>query len=276
MPYATVMLVGTERESFADAQGHFRFTRLPFDTYHLRARQIGYAPVDTTIVLAGNAASSRCHPAHATGRSPIARGRRSGLTTLAAAWLRACPIQRSTRHSPASSRRSGRMQTGSGCCSRPTPSAIDASRRWSCGVTPGGTARCRWTPTKYESRARHPYRVGRVVYVDKDSHGHPVRLMYLPTFRDLADSTFLGTHCFHYGGTEVLGPMRTDAGAPHRLSSRGQHPSTRRGGIDLPGFGESHHSKGRLSIGERSSAAPISAWPHRDDDVPSDRHAWFP
>ena len=66
--------------------------------------------------------------------------------------------------------------------------------------------------TEYESRARHPYRVGHVVYVDKDSHGHPVRLMYLPSFRDLADSTFLGTHCFQYAGTESLGPMHTTPG----------------------------------------------------------------
>jgi hypothetical protein len=54
--------------------------------------------------------------------------------------------------------------------------------------------------TRYESRARRPYRVGHVLYTDTDSHGRRAEYMYLPTFRDLGDSTFLATHCWSYGG----------------------------------------------------------------------------
>jgi Carboxypeptidase regulatory-like domain len=48
--------------------------------------------------------------------------------------------------------------------------------------------------------------------------------MYLPTFRELADSAFLSAHCFTYGGTELLGgangvpALRVDFRPANRIS----------------------------------------------------------
>jgi hypothetical protein len=52
VPYGTVALLGTEWAAFADANGAFRLGGLPAGTYIVRARQIGYTPKDTTVVIA--------------------------------------------------------------------------------------------------------------------------------------------------------------------------------------------------------------------------------
>src|SRR5580700_11645163 len=52
IPYGTVAIVGTERAVFADAEGRFRLGGLASGTYIVRARQIGYAPKDTTVQVA--------------------------------------------------------------------------------------------------------------------------------------------------------------------------------------------------------------------------------
>jgi hypothetical protein len=53
------------------------------------------------------------------------------------------------------------------------------------------------------------YRPGRVTYALADSIGwHRITYMHIPTFLDLADSAFLGAHCFTFGGSrhEPHGP----------------------------------------------------------------------
>jgi CarboxypepD_reg-like domain len=47
VPYATVLLLGTDVAEFADSGGGFRLTHLVPGSYTLRARQIGYFPKDT-------------------------------------------------------------------------------------------------------------------------------------------------------------------------------------------------------------------------------------
>ena len=214
MPYATVMLVGTERASFADAQGHFRFTRLPFNTYNLRARQIGYAPADTTIVLAGNGPTVDI--SLRMQRVPV----RLPAVAVLGSHARGCgaPGAPDSAVDPALAGIFAQVRENADRFRMLLEAYPFRYRRLETVVLrsdPGEDSTLSVDTTEYESRARHPYRVGHVVYVDKDSHGHPVRLMYLPSFRDLADSTFLGTHCFHYGGTESLGPLHTVAWAPH-------------------------------------------------------------
>ena len=56
----------------------------------------------------------------------------------------------------------------------------------------------------YESRSQRLYHVGAVVYQELDESGQPRRVMYLPTFRDLADTAFLAAHCFSFAGEQRL------------------------------------------------------------------------
>ena len=56
--YATAALIGTDMARFADASGRFRFARLAPRSYRLRARQIGFTPVDTTVAVSGGPATT--------------------------------------------------------------------------------------------------------------------------------------------------------------------------------------------------------------------------
>ncbi len=63
--------------------------------------------------------------------------------------------------------------------------------------------------TSYDSRDRHRYSVGSVLYEERSERGTPQLMMYLPTLRDLTDSVFLAAHCFAYSG-EANHEMRID------------------------------------------------------------------
>jgi hypothetical protein len=69
-------------------------------------------------------------------------------------------------------------------------------------LDPGGSTVERTETATYESRSHQSYHPGEVVHDETDASGRSHRLMYLPTFRDLADTTFLAAHCFSFGGVE--------------------------------------------------------------------------
>ena len=203
VPYGTVLLIGTDRARFADSAGSFMLTRIAPGPYRLRARQIGYSPRDTAITVA---------------RGPSTTKVTLRLTRVAFT-LAAIKVQ-------------GRRSNG--CVAPGVPdsatnavlAAIFAQVRENVdrvGMVleeypfhytreelvilrndPGGDSTEHADTVTYESRARRPYQVGRVVYDEPGPSGPPQRMMYLPTFRDLADPKFLATHCFSLGGTERL------------------------------------------------------------------------
>ncbi len=212
VPYATVALLGTDHARFADSGGHFRLTRLRPRAYRLRARQIGYEPVDTTV---------------AVGQGPsvvtVTLRMRRIPTLLGAVMV------------------TGRK--GSGCVATgipdpkvdPTLAAIFGQVRENVDRTqllaeqypfrytreerriirrsPGGDSTDYIDSLSYESRARRPYEIGDVLFYRLDTVFHRAgpgdvprplirRHMYLPVFTDLADSAFLSAHCFRLGAME--------------------------------------------------------------------------
>jgi hypothetical protein len=205
VPFATVVLTpglsSVAVEGFADDRGWFAFDQLPPGVYRIAARQIGYAPADTEITVASGS---------------IVTGVRLRLERLVVV-LPTVTV------------------TGSNACR--TPGAPDSTAdpalvgifaqlrenvdryrimvdeypfRYTWGdslvhETGGGADSLVSVDTvAYESRARRPYRIGHVVYTEFDGHGRRRQLMYLPTFLDLADSMFLATHCFSYGGVQSI------------------------------------------------------------------------
>ena len=58
VPYATVLLLGTDVAEFADSNGAFRLNDLVPGSYTLRARQIGYFPKDTALTIAPGTAAT--------------------------------------------------------------------------------------------------------------------------------------------------------------------------------------------------------------------------
>jgi hypothetical protein len=202
VPYGTVLIVETGEERFTSAGGAFRIAGLVPGTYTVRARQIGYAPKDTTVQIAPA-------PAVTTVSIPLARlplilrtvrvqGHHSDKCVAAGIpdsavdpalaslftqvrenvdryrlLMREYPFryareeQRFTRYDPEGVRRDVRE-------------AVDTAI--------------------FESRVRRPYHIGNILYYDDDATGRRLLYMYLPTFGELGDSAFLAAHCFRYGG----------------------------------------------------------------------------
>ncbi len=210
IPYGTVTLGGTGHESFADARGRFRFTGLPLGTYHLQARQIGYSPRDTTIVLTAIATS--VDATLKMQRIPL----RLPIVAVLGAQARGCvtPGAPDSAADPALATVFAQMRENADRFRLLVDEYPFHYRRKETFIvrtdSAGRDSTISVDTTEYESRARRPYRVGEVTYVDTDAHGHRVRHMWLSTFRDLADSIFLAARCFRYNGTEDLGTRHTD------------------------------------------------------------------
>ena len=221
--YATVDLVNVGRVSFADARGAFRLTRLVPGQYHLRARQIGYTPLDTVVQVdpgpGETTLSLRLHRvalklarvsiAGRRGKGCVATGVPDSLVNPSLAGIFGQVRENVDRL---------RLLLDE------YPFQFAREERRFIRSDPGGDSTVSLDTVDYESRSRRPYKVGTIIYIDYDAVGRRTRMMYLPTFRDLADPTFLVAHCFTYGGTEELGGhgmqvLRVDFEPASRISA---------------------------------------------------------
>lgn len=204
VPYATVLLLGTDVAEFADSNGAFRLNDLVPGSYTLRARQIGYFPKDTALTIApGTAATTVAlrltqFPAlmplvKVRGRRPrgcVATGIPDSTVNPSLAAVFSQVRENVDRFRLLLER---------------YPFRYHREEQMLVRFEPGGDVPQYTDTVAYESRTERPYRVGGIVFVDSDAIGRRHRRMELPTFRDLADSTFLSTHCFSYAGVERLG-----------------------------------------------------------------------
>jgi hypothetical protein len=250
--YGTVLLIETGVTRFTDAEGRFRLTRLSPGTYTVRARQIGYAPVNVTVHVE-SAPSVTAVTIRMVHLPPIldlvtVKGRRSNecvATGVPDSTVdpRLAAIFAQARENVDRFR----------LVLEEYPFRFTREERVVLRLEPGGDSTEWIDSVSYESRAHHPYHVGGIIFVEsgirvlseilprkgtvaagqesaeeivhvldhdiehhvrkvaRDSLGdssyalrYSRRYMYLPTFRDLADSVFLSAHCFSYGGTRSL------------------------------------------------------------------------
>jgi hypothetical protein len=204
IPYATVSLTGNGRASFADATGAFRLARLVPGTYALRARQIGYAPLDTAVVidpaLGETVVKLRLHRIALRLAAVGIHGRRSKGCV-------ATGVPDSTVDRPLAAIFSQVRENVDRfrILLEQYPFTFSRAEEHLLRRDPGGDSTVAIDTVDYESRARRPYRIGGIIYIDFDAVGRRRRFMYLPNFGDLADPAFLSAHCFTYGGTETLG-----------------------------------------------------------------------
>ncbi len=195
VPYATAALLGTEYSRFADASGHFRLVRLTPRRYVLRARQIGYAPLDTTLAVTSGVVATvtlRMHRipvllklVRVIGHRPrgcVATGAPNPVAEPELATLFSQVRENIDRY---------RLLLDE------YPFRLVREERHD--LRNGASARMLGLDTvAYESREHHRYHAGGVVFSEGDQR-HRRRYMYLPTFEDLADTAFLATHCFSMG-----------------------------------------------------------------------------
>jgi hypothetical protein len=203
IPYGTVLLVETGVERFTDASGSFRIAGLTPGTYTVRARQIGYAPTDTTVRIdsapAVTTVSIRLTQLPVILGAVRVRGHRSNKCVAAG-------IPDSTVDSNLATiftqvrENVDRFRL----LMEQYPFRYSREEEHFTRYDPGGDprdARVSVDTTTFESRARRPYHIGGILYTDSDRAGQRRLYMYLPTFGELADPAFLAAHCFSYGGT---------------------------------------------------------------------------
>jgi len=204
IPYAVVDLGPGNPRRFTDDSGSFRFSGVLPGPYHLRARQVGYKPFDTTMVLTGDSAvvvavalehlvveleeirvvarsgaSSRCtepgppDPAVSPGFASIfdqLRQNAERYWLLADSYPAVYRMERRFGHPERSDRRLAVERTDT----------VDL-----------------------RTDARWQYAPGRVVSEVPGPSG-PETQMNLPGLPDLADTAFLANHCFWFGGLETM------------------------------------------------------------------------
>ena len=212
VPYATVALLGTDHARFADSAGHFRLARLRPRAYRLRARQIGYEPVDTTVVVGPGptavTVTLRMHrvPALLGAVTITARGAKGCVST-------GIPDPRVDPALAAIFEQVRENVDRTRLLSEQYPFRYTREERRIIRRSPGGDSTDYIDSLTYESRAHRPYQIGNVVFYRLDTVFHrsgpgdvprPIvrRHMYLPVFTDLADSAFLQAHCFTLGALE--------------------------------------------------------------------------
>lgn len=200
VPYGTVVVVGPDSSGrFTDAQGRFSLGSLGNGDYRLRARMLGFLPLDTTVTVDAR-------------RVPI-------VLKLRPVAIRLVTIPVIAK------RNQGCVATGFKNSRDPELTAIFAQLNLNVEryklVLDKYPFRYRreetefvrtnylnsvedstiWADTaEYDSRQRRPYHPGDIIFSDTNARGVPRRLMYLPTFLDLADSAFDAAHCFAYMG----------------------------------------------------------------------------
>ena len=193
--YAVVALQPRFPQRFTDASGAFDFTHVPAGTYHLIARQVGFKPLDTTVVVATDA------------------------QVVVTATLERLTVELEAISVVAGQ---GCTQPGPPDASMPELAALFGQLRESAqqykllattyqfryrmartftDVDEVGHELARSTDTvSYLSSALVHYRPGDVVSVATLPDGSTTRAVVLPTLTDLADSAFQAHHCFSFTG----------------------------------------------------------------------------
>ena len=194
-PYASIEVLDGGTKRFSNDAGEFSF-RLPPGRYHLRARQIGLAPHDTTVVLALGVASptlvlrlsalavrltdvtvrkaQKCTtPGLDSAETPVLFGIVAAVRENA---LREALLRRAYRFEYLVE---DVQRTG------PEGGAI--------------TARAVVDTLGYLSDATMPYRIGGTVFTDQSDPRGAWERMRLPGTLDFADRGFIAAHCFDYG-----------------------------------------------------------------------------
>jgi hypothetical protein len=205
--YATVTVYPGGQSRFADDSGAFRIARLPPGAYFVRARQIGFAPFDTTVVIEPRGATVRVtlglrRIAIVLRRVDVVGSRSTSCTTPG---LVGQDVDSSLAAIFAEVRKNAE-RVGMLLDEYPFVYTLE---RWRVTRSANGSQRTiELDTTAYDSRARRPYRRGAIMFVETDDNGRRRRLMNVPTFRDLADSAFIAAHCFTFVGED------TSAGLP--------------------------------------------------------------
>ena len=196
IPYSTIIIDPIGRERFTDQTGHFVYFAVTPGKYRIRIRQLGYIPIDTTMMLT----SGNSSPQFSMVRIP---------STLAdvhvSAPPRKCivPEENGFVDDPElavvlmEARKNAERER---LLRRTYPFEYKLAQQHDTYDTKDSTHRVVYDTVTFRSDDDWKYRKGKVVSDDRSKLFGDVRVMRLPTLTDLADVRFLTAHCFKYSG----------------------------------------------------------------------------
>jgi hypothetical protein len=194
LPYSTVSLEGVTQKRLTTPEGRFSFKVDSAGDYHLRIRQLGFAPLDTVIRFSGS-------PLQLTlVLRPVAFKLADVRTVVKTPCSRAVDSDRFA---------SGILEEVKKNAERELVLRNQYPFRYLLAV---GRATRRDTENRspiyrdtayLTSATTDRYEVGKLVR--SKGGGNAGTEMRVPQLTDLADSVFLREHCFSYGGTKRLG-----------------------------------------------------------------------
>ena len=196
VPYAVVALTPRFTQRFTDEAGVFSFSRVPPGTYHLVARQVGFKPLDTTVVVAAN---------QTLAVTAILERLTVELEVITIVATRGC-TQPGPPDEAGSPELAALFEQLKQNAQRYKLLATTYQFRYRMARTftdldeMGNVAWTRGDTVEYVSSALTHYRPGEVLSVASLPDGTTTRAVVLPTLNDLADSVFQAHHCFSLAG----------------------------------------------------------------------------
>ncbi len=198
VPYAVVSLLPGHAQRFTDDSGAFVFTGVAPGSYRLAVRQIGFAPLDTTVTkIAG---------------VPLALTVALERLAVQLATITVTAPGRCTAPGPPDSGQAGSLAAVFDQLRQNAERYALLADSYPYRYRLARTFRdydqgdqLLWTASdtvEYQSNARSRYRAGDVVGLGPGPARSQARVLRLPSLSDLADSSFQASHCFAYRGTE--------------------------------------------------------------------------
>ncbi|MFL5560035.1 MAG: carboxypeptidase-like regulatory domain-containing protein [Gemmatimonadaceae bacterium] len=197
--YSVVSIAGTDRQILTDDAGRFVFAGLAAGSYRVRARHLGFLPLDTTVTLtADGTAELQLRLTHLTVQLSemrvVAPGpcRHPGVPDESTDYWLATVFGQLRENAD----RAVALATQ-------YPFTYQMQRRVSERTRRFGEYPLKTDTVMFDGDSRWPYHPGRMISPVND-HGRMSTQLNIPGLVQLADSSFHAAHCFTYGGVQKV------------------------------------------------------------------------
>lgn len=196
LPYSTVTVDAIGRERFTDQTGSFVYFAVPPGSYRVRIRQLGYTPVDTTVMVRAGIAKTTFTMARvptALAAVQVSAPPRRCIVPDEYGFVDDAELATVLGEARKNAERERLLR-------RTYPFEYRLAQSHDTYNLSDSTHSVRYDTMTFRSDDNWKYRKGRVVGDDRNRLFGDIRVMRLPTLGDLADRGFLTAHCFKYSG----------------------------------------------------------------------------
>lgn len=201
--FSIVSLLPRFGQRFTDAAGKFEFTPTPAAAYVLSVRQIGYAPLDTQLVITGDTVTSvRVALRHLAIELPPVTIAGNQCTNPGPPDSRDTALRAVFDQLQENARRFALLADSYPF--RYTLELADRTLNQRGDTGPPATRRLEFSSS---DKKYHPYAVGRVVERGWGPWGSPNNVLVIASAEldDLGNPDFIASHCFHLAGRDTIG-----------------------------------------------------------------------